>query len=223
MSMHKEGKKVLPAAAIMLAAINLVFFLIIGFHSPLFKMLATGSLILLGMMTWFFRNPHRSIVNQPGKVFAGADGDIVEIERLIEKEYFRDERIQISTFMSIFNVHINRIPVAGEIVFQKHTKGKFFPAFIVRSSEENERCSTVIRLDNGQEIMIRQIAGIVARRIRTYKKPGDKVTQMDQLGFIRFGSRVDIFLPVSSRVEVKLHQKSIGGQTVIATLSDTDQ
>jgi len=217
MKLHSEGKKILPVAALVLFLANLVIFSVIGTH-PVFKLLVTASIVFFGMIVWFFRVPARVTEPDPASVYAAADGDIVEIMHLVEGEYFHDERIQVSVFMSIFNVHINRIPVAGEIVYQNHIPGRFFPAFIKRSSEENERCSTVIRTPAGQEVMVRQIAGIVARRIRTYKKPGDRVTQLDQLGFIRFGSRVDIFLPVTSTLKVERHQKSVGGQTVIATL-----
>jgi phosphatidylserine decarboxylase len=217
MKLHKEGKIVLPVAASILAVILFAIYAAIGFHI-VFRFLFISAVIFFGMMAWFFRNPARLINPDSGKVLAAADGDIVEILRITEKEYFNDERIQVSVFMSIFNVHINRIPVEGEIIYQNHINGRFFPAFVKRSSEENERCSTVIKLKNGQEILVRQIAGIVARRIRTYKKPGDRVSQTEQLGFIRFGSRVDIFLPLSSHVEVVHHQKSVGGQTIIATL-----
>ncbi len=217
MKLHEESKKVLPVAAVILTTADIILLAFLGFH-PIFKLLLIASFIFFGLMTWFFRNPGRMIEPEPGAILSSADGDIVEIINATEKEYFNDERIQVSVFMSIFNVHINRIPARGEIVYQNHIKGRFFPAFIKRSSEENERCSTVIRLENGQEILVRQIAGMVARRIRTYKKPGDSVTQLDQLGFIRFGSRVDIFLPVSSIIKVELHQKSVGGKTVIAVL-----
>ncbi len=215
MKLHFEGKKVLPGAAGILILINLILYALIGLH-PVFKLLLIGSFIFFGMMTWFFRNPYRIINPDPAAVLSAADGDVVEIIHTTEKEYFKDERIQVSVFMSVFNVHINRVPVVGKIVYQNHINGRFLPAFIKRSSEVNECCTTVIRLENGQEILIRQIAGMVARRIRTYKKTGDSVTQSDQLGFIRFGSRVDIFLPLTCEVKVELHQKSIGGHTVIA-------
>jgi len=217
MKLHSEWKKIVPAAALMLLAANLIISGAIGIQT-VGKLFLSGSVVFFGMIIWFFRDPPRKICKAPDKVLSPADGDIVEIMKVTEKEYFHDERIQVSVFMSVFNVHINRIPVEGEIIYQNHINGRFLPAFIKRSSELNERCSTVIRTRSGQEILVRQIAGIVARRIRTFKKPGEKVTQSDELGFIRFGSRVDIFLPVTSSVKVEHHQKSIGGQTIIATL-----
>lgn len=216
MKLHSEGKKIVPVAAMSLLILNIILYLFLGSY-PVFKLIVTASIVFLGMITWFFRVPVRLVHRNPTSVLAPADGDVVEIIQTTEKEYFGDERIQVSIFMSIFNVHINRIPVEGEIIYQKHIDGKFLPAFIKRSSEENERCTTVIRTPDGHEVLVRQIAGAVARRIRTFRKPGDRVNQEQELGFIRFGSRVDVFLPLSSKIEVVHHQKSVGGQTVIAT------
>ena len=151
-------------------------------------------------------------------VIAPADGEIVEIIKVFEKEYYNAERLQVSIFMSVFNVHQNRSPVSGDIVYQYHKNGVYYPAFVKKSSEKNERCSTVFKTKNGIEIMSRQIAGIMARRIVTYKKPGEKIEQGDEYGFIRFGSRVDIFLPLDAEIKVQLRQKSVGGETLIATL-----
>ena len=140
------------------------------------------------------------------------------IEPAFEREYFKEERIQVSIFMSPLNVHINRVPVPGEIVYQKHKRGKFLPAFVAKSSEENERCTSVIRMADGTEILMRQIAGIMARKIVAYIPTGEKVTQDQHLGFIRFGSRVDLFLPKDCTINVKIGDISVGGKTVIATL-----
>jgi phosphatidylserine decarboxylase len=153
-----------------------------------------------------------------GEVIAVSDGKVVVIEPAVENEYFKDERIQVSVFMSVYNVHINHIPVDGQIVYQKHHSGKFLPAYYAKSSGENERCTTVIRKEDGTEILIRQIAGILARRIVAYKFEGDKVSLRDQLGFIRFGSRVDLFFPKTAEILVKMDQKVKGGITVIAKL-----
>jgi phosphatidylserine decarboxylase len=151
-------------------------------------------------------------------VIAPADGKIVEIKEVFEKEYFKDNRIQVSIFMSPLNVHQNKAPVSGDILYVKHHRGAFYPAFVEKSSELNERCSTVFKNENGTEILSRQIAGTVARRICFYVNPGDKIEQGDEYGFIRFGSRVDVFLPLTAKVTVKMDVKTVGGETVIATL-----
>ena len=140
------------------------------------------------------------------------------IEPVFEKEFFQDEKLQVSVFMSVTNVHINHVPVKGKIVYQKYHPGKFMPAYAAKSSGENERCTTVIRTDDGMDILIRQIAGILARRIVTYKHTGDEVDLKDQLGFIRFGSRVDLFFPKNARINASMDQIVKGGTTVIAEI-----
>jgi phosphatidylserine decarboxylase len=142
----------------------------------------------------------------------------VEIMEVEESEYFKDNRIQISIFMSPLNVHQNRAPVGGEITYIKHVKGAFYPAFVEKSSHLNERCSTVFKTGKQTEILARQIAGTVARRICNYKKPGDLIEQGAEYGFIRFGSRVDIFIPLHSEVTVKLGENTEGGRTILATI-----
>jgi phosphatidylserine decarboxylase len=169
------------------------------------------------MVIWFFREPAIEVNQNTSEVLSVSDGEVVAIEPCFEREYFNEERVQVSVFMSVFNVHINRFPVSGEIIYTHHRNGRFLPAFIAKSSEENERCTTVIKTSGGQEVLVRQIAGLLARRVVTYSKPGDKAVQGSQLGFIRFGSRVDIFLPKSAKIKVKLHHKVFGGKSVIAT------
>lgn len=217
MKLHKEGYKIIPVAFFFLAVINAIIYITLRDYL-IFYFLIAGSLFLAGLIVFFFREPDRTTEVNDMHIIASADGEIVEIEKVLEKEYFNNERIQVSIFMSVFNVHQNRAPVGGEIVYQHHKRGAYYPAFVKKSSEKNERCSTVIKMPDGNEILVRQIAGTVAQRIVTYKKRGDAVKQGDEFGFIRFGSRVDIFLPVTAEVNVKLHQKSVGGETVIAIL-----
>ncbi len=197
-------------------ALNIVVYLI-GINL-LFVVVVIPSVVFLVLTIRFFRDPQTVKRSMPGEVLSSADGQVVVIEPTFEKEYFKDERIQVSVFMSVFNVHINHVPVEGEILYQKYHPGKFMMAHLPKSSEENERATTVIRTAGGTEILVRQIAGLLARRIVTYKKPGEKVTVKDQLGFIRFGSRVDIFFPKGTEIPVELNQLVKGGVTVIGVI-----
>jgi phosphatidylserine decarboxylase len=217
MQIHKEGKKIIPVAFFFLAVIDaLIYFTLRDYL--IFYFLMAGSLFLATLIVFFFRVPQREIEKNDQHILAPADGEIVEIFKVYEKEYFKDERLQVSIFMSVFNVHQNRAPVGGEVSYKHHKRGAYYPAFVKKSSEKNERCSTVFKMNNGTEVMARQIAGTVAQRIVTYKQPGDMVEQGQEYGFIRFGSRVDLFLPVDADVHVKMHQKTVGGKTVIASL-----
>ena len=166
----------------------------------------------------FFRHPRRTIELKPNSVLSPADGQIVAIEETIESEYFGDRRLQVSVFMSVYNVHVNWVPVPGVVKYFKHHNGRFMAAYLPKSSTDNERATTVIQMENGTEILARQIAGAVAKRIITYAKVNAVVTQRNELGFIRFGSRVDLFLPVGTKVYVELGQLVTGSQTVIADL-----
>lgn len=213
---HKEGHKIIPWALGILAIIDIIIFILSGKYL-IFYFVLGASFISAVVIIFFFRVPDREIKKNKLHILAPADGEIVEILKVFEKEYFNEERIQVSIFMSIFDIHQNISPVDGEIVYQKHRKGAYYPAFVKKSSEKNERCSTVFKMKNGTEIMARQIAGTVAQRILTYKKPGEIVEQGEEFGFIRFGSRVDIFLPEYFNIRVKLHQKSVSGVTIIAT------
>ncbi|MCD6354544.1 MAG: phosphatidylserine decarboxylase family protein [Prolixibacteraceae bacterium] len=217
MKLHKEGIKIIPVAFLVLAALDAISYWFLK-ETILFYILLAASVVLAALVVFFFRVPYREIDENENHILAPADGEIVVIEPVFEKEYFKAERLQVSIFMSPLNVHQNRSPVSGTVVSQKHKKGVYYPAFVAKSSEKNERCSTVFRTNNGIEIMARQIAGIMARRILTYKKTGDKVEQGQEYGFIRFGSRVDLFLPPTAKINVKLHQKSVGGKTIIATI-----
>ena len=172
---------------------------------------------LLVFSIQFFRNPKRDISTiDDSKIYASADGKVVVIEETIEEEYFKDKRLQVSIFMSPLNVHANRVPVSGKINYAKYHKGKYLVAWHPKSSTENERTTTVIQTKDGKEILVRQIAGAMARRIKNYMEEGMDVKQGDELGFIKFGSRSDIFLPLGTNVTVALDQMVKGNIDVIA-------
>lgn len=217
MKIHNEGKKIIPIAFFIIAVLDALIYFVLKEYF-IYYLLMAGSLFLAGLVVFFFRVPERHTEKNEKHIIAPADGEVVEIIKVFEKEYFKEERLQVSIFMSVFNVHQNRAPVSGEIIYQYHKDGVYYPAFVKKSSEKNERCSTVFKTKSGTKIMSRQIAGIMARRIVTYQKSGEKIDQGDEYGFIRFGSRVDVFLPLDADVNVQLKQKTVGGETVIATL-----
>jgi phosphatidylserine decarboxylase len=217
MKIHKEGKKIIPIAFFTIAVLDVIIYIFLQ-DFLIFYFFMAASLVLAGLVVYFFRVPNREIVKNETHVLAPADGKIVEVMEVFENEYFNDKRIQVSIFMSPLNVHQNRAPIGGEITFIKHHKEAFYPAFVEKSSHLNERCTTVFKTKNGTEVLARQIAGTVARRICNYKKPGDKIEQGAEYGFIRFGSRVDIFLPLDAKVTVKYGDIPVGGKTVIATI-----
>lgn len=216
MKIHKEGFKMIPLVLAILLVFNVLVY-ITGIML-LFVVILIPSIVLAVVTVRFFRDPQTIKSANPGEVLSAADGQVVVIEPTFEKEYFKDERIQVSVFMSVFNVHINHVPIDSEIIYQKYHPGKFLVASLPKSSEENERATTVFRTKDGTEILVRQIAGLLARRIAIYKKTGDKVTVKDQLGFIRFGSRVDIFFPKGTEIPVKMNEVVKGGITVLGRL-----
>jgi phosphatidylserine decarboxylase len=216
MRIHKEGYLIVLIAIILWLGINYLVGLTGELFFRIFILLATTALLLLSIR--FFRYPNRVITAAPKSIFSPADGTIVAIEETFEGEYFKDKRLQLSVFMSINNVHINWMPVPGTINYFKHHSGNFMAAYLPKSSTENERATTVIRMEDGTEVLVRQIAGAVAKRIISYPKVNDKVSQQTELGFIRFGSRVDIFLPIGTVVKVQLCEEVTGSQTVIAQL-----
>jgi phosphatidylserine decarboxylase len=178
-----------------------------------------GSLVLLLVILQFFRNPFRTIKQYDNKiVYAPADGKVVVIEQVVENEYFKDKRIQISIFMSPFNVHVNRNPIGGIVSYYKYHRGKYLVAWHPKSSTENERTTVVIANDKS-EVLFRQIAGAMAKRIISYVREGQMVTQGADMGFIKFGSRVDIFLPLDAKITVTKDQTVKGNQTVLAHLA----
>jgi len=214
MRLHKEGYTVVLAAVLIWLTINYLVLLTGETVFRVFMLLATLPILVLTIR--FFRYPHREIKSDPKSVLSPADGCIVAIEETTENEYFHDKRLQVSVFMSVYNVHINWNPVPGEVTYFKHHSGHFMAAYLPKSSTLNERATTVIRMADGTEVLVRQIAGAVAKRIITYSTVGKKITQADELGFIRFGSRVDIYLPVGTKVNVELCQEVIGSQTILA-------
>ncbi|MEO6315437.1 MAG: phosphatidylserine decarboxylase family protein [Chitinophagaceae bacterium] len=218
MYIHKEGYKPIAIAAIIFAVVNLLSFYFISFSLPwLSWLIFVGLFGLLLFIISFFRIPNRLLTKDDTKVVAPADGKVVVIEEMFDDEYFKDKRLQISIFMSPANVHVNRNPISGEVTYNQYHKGKYLVAWNPKSSTENERHSVVIRHAKG-EILVKQIAGAVAKRIINYLQVGQKVSQTNELGFIRFGSRVDVLLPVGTRIDVALGQVVEGGVTVLATL-----
>jgi phosphatidylserine decarboxylase len=217
MKIHKEGKKIISIAFFAIAVLDVIIYIFLQ-DFLIFYFLMAASLVLAGLVVYFFRVPNRKVIKNENHVLAPADGKIVEVKEVFENEYFKDNRIQISIFMSPLNVHQNRAPISGKIAYLKHHRGAYYPAFVEKSSHLNERCTTVFRSKNGTEVMARQIAGTMARRIRTYKKQGDSIEQGAEYGFIRFGSRVDVFLPLDAKVKVEYGVTPIGGKTVIATI-----
>lgn len=218
MSIHKEGYKILAAGLAILLILNIAV-TIVWKDNPLVKLtFFVLSTLLYVFILFFFRLPARNLQPDPGLIYSPADGKIVVIEETFEKEYFKDNRLQISIFMSPFNVHSNRYPVSGRVKYVNYHPGHYMVAWHPKSSELNERSSIVIETEKGTEVLVRQIAGAVARRIKTYAKKDQSVTQGDELGFIKFGSRVDIFLPVGTEVEVPILQQVRANKSIIAKI-----
>ena len=218
MRIHKEGFLVIAVAFIVWLILNGLVGMTGELYFRCFTFLISTPLMVFVIR--FFRYPRRSIKLKPNSVFSPADGQIVAIEETVESEYFNDMRLQVSVFMSVNNVHVNWIPVPGIVKYFKHHNGHFMAAYLPKSSTDNERATTVIQMADGTEILVRQIAGAVAKRIITYPRVNSKVNQQNELGFIRFGSRVDLFLPVGTKVYVDLCQLVTGSQTVIADLKN---
>lgn len=174
--------------------------------------------ILLILILQFFRNPTRKAAGNIEEIVSPVDGKVVVIEEVFEKEYFKEKRLQVSIFMSPLNVHVTRYPAGGEVVYSKYHPGKYLVAWHPKASEENERTTVVVRSTTFGDVLYRQIAGALAKRIVNYAKEGETVVQGDDSGFIKFGSRVDVFLPLDTPIAVKLNQKVKGAQSVIATL-----
>ena len=216
MRLHKEGYKIVLIAVLIWLLINYLVGLTEETVFRVFILLATLPIMVLTVR--FFRYPNRKITAVPTSVLSPADGTIVAIEETTETEYFKDRRLQVSVFMSVYNVHINWNPIPGEVTYFKHHSGHFMAAYLPKSSTLNERATTVIKMADGTEVLVRQIAGAVAKRIITYSSVGKKVTQEDELGFIRFGSRVDLYLPIGTKVNVELCQEVTGSQTILAEI-----
>lgn len=218
MKVHKEGTGLLLTLFTVLFIVNVALYHTSG-RGMLFYSVGLVSLVLFLLVLNFFRSPARHFpFDSEGMVIAPADGTIVAIEEVMENEILHEKRLQVSIFMSIFNVHANWFPVDGTVKSVSHQKGRFMAAYLPKSSTENERSAVVITTRGGHDILARQIAGAMARRIVTYAKPGDACTVNEQMGFIKFGSRVDVYLPLGSEIIVKMDQKVTANQTVIARL-----
>lgn len=203
----------------MLVVINVLGWMFIG-QSVIPIVFTSISFVLFLLVLNFFRSPRRHFPgNRDRVVVSSVDGTVVALEKTFEGEYLNREVIQLSVFMSLFNVHANWFPVDGEVVFVRHHAGRFMSAYLPKSSSENERSTVVIRADNGQEILVRQVAGAIARRIVTYAEPGERCSIEEHMGFIKFGSRVDIFLPLDTEIYVKIGDKTQGGVTEVARLA----
>lgn len=218
MTIHKEGRSIVAVCFFVLLAINLLVFYLIS-NTIVTWILGVPSFSFLLFIIRFFRRPKRPLIVDENTIYAPADGTVLVIEETEENEYFKDKRIQISIFMSVWNIHINWFPISGIIKYFKYHPGKFLVARLPKSSTENERTTVVIEDKSKRQILVRQIAGILARRIISYAKEEKQVSQNSELGFIRFGSRVDVFLPLDAKVNVKLGDKTKGTQTIIAKLN----
>jgi len=217
MTIHKEGRTLL---AVLLVSLMLINFLLWYFSMDklVLDLVIFGSAVLYLLILQFFRHPNIITPIDEKQVLAPADGKVVVIEKTIESEYFKDQRIQISIFMSPIDVHVNRSPVAGIVKFFQYHPGKYLVAWHPKSSTENERTTMALKLQSGLEILVRQIAGAMARRIKWYVKEGDILPQGGEFGFIKFGSRLDVFLPTNAEVKVAIGDKTTGGKTVLAEL-----
>jgi len=212
---HKEGHNIIVVSFITIAIINLISRNFIE-NSTLNYFIGIITIIIFVLILQFFRNPKRIVKINDNLIISPVDGKVVAIEKVYEKEYFKDERIQISIFMSPLNVHVTRYATGGKIKFSKYHPGKYLVAWHPKSSEKNERTTVVVENNVFGEILYRQIAGAIARRIVNYAKVGDEVIQGTDAGFIKFGSRVDLFLPLDSKIKVELDQIVNGAEDIIA-------
>ncbi len=215
---HKEGYKILAFGLLILLVLNVIVSIIWADLIILKWAFFICSFMLYIFLLFFFRLPTRFFETDPGLIYAPADGKVVVIEETMENEYFKDLRLQVSIFMSPFNMHSNRYPVSGTVKYVCYHPGHNMVAWHPKSSELNERSTIVIKTNEGTEVMIRQIAGAVARRIVTYAKENVDVHQGDELGFIKFGSRVDIFLPLGTEIEIPILQQVKANKSVIAKI-----
>jgi len=213
---HKEGYKIILITLVLAIAMSLAADLYIV-NNYLRSTIMLLAIIMLVLVLQFFRNPKRTINTSQDHVLSPVDGKVVVIEEVFEKEFFNEKRLQVSVFMSPINVHVTRYPVAGKVVFSKYHPGKFLVAWHPKSSEENERTTVVVNSKNFGDVLHRQIAGALARRIVNYAEKGQQVTQGSDSGFIKFGSRVDVFLPIGTKLDVKLNDVVKGGTSILAS------
>ncbi len=213
---HKEGYKIISVAIVLFLGINVASYVAIQIKEWQIAIFIV-TLAFLILILQFFRNPKRNTTIDDNTVIAPVDGKVVVIEEVFEKEHFNDNRLQVSIFMSPINVHVTRHPINGDVVLSKYHPGKYLVAWHPKASEENERTTVVVK-NNLIEVLYRQIAGALAKRIVNYVVEGEKVIQGSDSGFIKFGSRVDVFLPIGTKINVTLDQKVRGGESVIASL-----
>lgn len=218
MNIHKEGYKIIPIAALIVGLLYAMLYWLIPFQAVQ-VVLGIAAVILLVLIVRFFRDPDFPIEKNANQIIAPADGKVVVIEETAEQEYLKEKRIQVSIFMSPLNVHVNRSPLAGEVSYFKYHPGKFLVAWHPKSSTDNERTSIGLKHPSGVEVLMRQVAGAVARRICFYSEAGKPVEQGEKFGFIRFGSRIDLYLPLDAKIKVNIGDISYGGKTVIAELA----
>lgn len=223
MTIHKEGRRILFLLFIGLLAVNLIITWIYPGYALLHNIFIAISIILFLIILQFFRSPRIITAYNENHILSPCDGKVVVIEETLEEEYFQDRRKQISIFMSPVNVHVNRNPASGVIKYFRYHAGKYLVAWHPKSSTSNERTTFVIELQNGIDIMVRQIAGALARRIKWYIQENDSVVQGEEFGFIKFGSRVDLYLPLNAVVNVKIGDKTKAGRTVIAALEQANE
>jgi len=217
MKFHKAGKRTISYFTATFAVLLLLLFFFVSDNT--IRLVVGGSFaVIYFLVIQFFRYPQRKIVNNENVIISPADGKVCEIKETIETEYLKTKCLQVSIFMSPTNVHINWIPVPGQVTYMKHKDGEFYAAFKDKSAEENERTTTAVKIKDGREIVMKQIAGAMARRIINYVEVGDVVDQKTELGFIRFGSRVDLYLPLGTKLNVKLKDKVKGSQTIIGEI-----
>ncbi len=218
MKFHKEGRKIILNTIIFLVGINVLEGYFLGTSFLIFSI--PVSIVILILILQFFRVPNRPIIQDNALVYCPADGKVVVIEETEETEYLKEKRIQVSIFMSPLNVHINWFPIAGIISYFKYHPGKYLVAWHPKSSTENERTTVVVKHKSGLDILVRQIAGAVARRIVSYAEEGATIDQNGEMGFIKFGSRVDVFLPLDAEILVNIDDKVTGSQTPLARITE---
>lgn len=220
---HREGTNILIVVMLIMVVINLSAWMFIR-PAVIPIVFSAISAVLYILIVNFFRSPRRTFRgDRENVVVSSVDGTVVALEEVFEPEVFRRKVRMLSVFMTVFNVHANWFPVDGEVLMVRHHRGRFLSAYLPKASIENERSTILIRATNGQEIVARQIAGAVARRIVTYAEPGDPANIEDHMGFIKFGSRVDIYLPLDAEIFVKIGDKTTGGVTEIARLRNKPQ
>ena len=217
MKFHREGRLTIAMTIILVAVMNTGMYLLFPSFSIWSGLVVAVSVFLLYIILQFFRNPPRHTTPDPEHIIAPADGKVVVVEEVEEPEYFHGKRLQVSIFMSPLNVHVNRYPIGGTVTYVKYHPGLYLVAWHPKSSTENERTTIVVKDEKGREVLFRQVAGALAKRIVHYSKTGDKAVQGGEMGFIKFGSRVDLYLPLGTKVNVPLNSVVRGGETAVAT------